>query len=93
MDSGNIEERLRFSREIRGGKEHLLEDDGKELAIKALAVHRILKEEHGDRKWHPRLEPVGELISTILSQNTNDVNRDRTYSQLRERFPAGRIAC
>ena len=64
-----------------------MEDDSKELAIKALAIHRILKEEHGDRKWHPRLEPVGELISTILSQNTNDMNRDRAYSQLRKRFP------
>jgi len=64
-----------------------LEDDSKELATKALAIHRILKEEHGDRKWHPRLEPVGELISTILSQNTNDMNRDRAYSQLRKRFP------
>lgn len=64
-----------------------MEDDSKELAIKALAIHRILKEEHGDRKWHPRLEPVGELVSTILSQNTNDVNRDRAYSQLRKRFP------
>lgn len=64
-----------------------MEDDSKELATKALAIHIILKKEHGDRKWHPRLEPVGELISTILSQNTNDVNRDRAYSQLRKRFP------
>lgn len=64
-----------------------MEDDSKELTIKALTIHRILKEEHGDRKWHPRLEPVGELVSTILSQNTNDVNRDRAYSQLRKRFP------
>ena len=57
------------------------------LATRALAVHRILIDEYGDREWHPRLDPVGELVSTILSQNTNDVNRDRAYDQLRERFP------
>jgi endonuclease-3 len=30
---------------------------------------------------------VGELVSTILSQNTNDTNRDVAYDSLRERFP------
>jgi endonuclease-3 len=30
---------------------------------------------------------VDELISTILSQNTNDVNRDRAFISLREAFP------
>jgi endonuclease-3 len=34
------------------------------------------------------MEPISELVSTILSQNTNDVNRDRAYQQLRERFPS-----
>jgi endonuclease-3 len=27
------------------------------------------------------------LVGTILSQNTNDVNRDRAFARLRERFP------
>jgi endonuclease-3 len=30
---------------------------------------------------------VDELVSTILSQNTNDVNRDRAFEALRARFP------
>jgi endonuclease-3 len=30
---------------------------------------------------------LDELISTILSQNTNDTNRDRAFSSLKERFP------
>ena len=60
--------------------------NSKALATKALAAHRILIDEYGDREWHPRLDPVGELVSTILSQNTNDVNRDRAYGQLRGRF-------
>ena len=34
-----------------------------------------------------RLEPLDELILTILSQHTNDLNRDRAYASLRRRFP------
>jgi len=32
------------------------------------------------------LPPLDELVLTILSQNTNDVNRDRAYADLRRRF-------
>jgi len=32
------------------------------------------------------MEPVDELVSTILSQNTSDTNRDRAYTSLRRRF-------
>ncbi len=35
-----------------------------------------------------RLSPLDELILTILSQHTNDVNRDRAYDSLRRRFPS-----
>ncbi|UJA21779.1 hypothetical protein HJD18_00700 [Thermoleophilia bacterium SCSIO 60948] len=34
----------------------------------------------------PHLDPVHELVLTILSQNTNDANRDRAYALLRSRF-------
>ena len=30
---------------------------------------------------------MDELVSTILSQNTNDVNRDRAFDSLRAKFP------
>lgn len=33
-------------------------------------------------------DPVSGLILAILSQNTNDRNRDRAFQRLRERFPA-----
>jgi endonuclease-3 len=33
------------------------------------------------------MPPVDELVSTILSQNTNDVNRDRAFAALQEAFP------
>jgi endonuclease-3 len=51
-----------------------------------LHIHALLKDEYGDRPWHAR-DPVASLVNTILSQNTNDVNRDRAFEQLRERFP------
>jgi endonuclease-3 len=55
-------------------------------ADKALHIHELLFSEYGDHPWHPR-DPVATLISTILSQNTNDVNRDRAFERLREQFP------
>ncbi|MBC8264756.1 MAG: endonuclease III [Anaerolineales bacterium] len=54
---------------------------------KALAVHQLLIEEYGQQAWHPRLDPLSELIFTILSQNTSDVNRDRAWVRLKGRFP------
>jgi endonuclease-3 len=33
------------------------------------------------------MDAVSELVCTILSQNTNDLNRDRAYTALRARFP------
>jgi endonuclease III len=35
----------------------------------------------------PRREPLDELILTVLSQNTNDTNRDRAWAAMRARFP------
>ena len=35
----------------------------------------------------PRLDPLDELMLTILSQSTSDTNRDRAYEALRARFP------
>ena len=52
----------------------------------ALHVHRMLRQEYGDHPWHPH-DPVDSLVSTIISQNTNDTNRDRAMKRLQERFP------
>ena len=35
----------------------------------------------------PRLDPLDELILTILSQSTTDANRDRAWRNLADRFP------
>jgi endonuclease-3 len=53
----------------------------------ALKIHQHLLEHFGAPTWRPHLSPVAELVSTILSQNTNDTNRDRAFDALRERFP------
>ena len=53
----------------------------------ALAVHNRLLEFYGYPEWRNPLPPVDELVSTILSQNTNDANRDRAYQALQAVFP------
>lgn len=58
------------------------------LKRRALAVHRRLLRAYGEPVWRVRLPPVDELVSTLLSQSTNDLNRDRAFEQLRARFPA-----
>ena len=54
---------------------------------KTAAVRDKLQEAYGAPTWRPDLDPVSQLVSTILSQNTNDVNRDVAYEQLRARMP------
>jgi endonuclease-3 len=34
------------------------------------------------------LPPLEELVLTVLSQHTSDINRDRAYADLRRRFPS-----
>ena len=41
---------------------------------------------YGDRKWKRQLEPVGELVQTILSQNTSDTNSRRAFKSLMDAF-------
>jgi len=53
----------------------------------ALENHQRLLDFYGDPQWRNPLPPLDELVSTILSQNTNDTNRDRAFNSLRERFP------
>lgn len=58
--------------------------------LKALArqVHGRLRRAYGLPHWRTPLPPLDELVSTILSQNTNDLNRDRAFEALRQRFPS-----
>lgn len=58
-----------------------------ELKQQALWVHKKLLDHFGQPEWRDPLPPLDELISTILSQNTNDNNRDRAFQALRNIFP------
>ncbi|MGD8602993.1 MAG: endonuclease III [Anaerolineales bacterium] len=54
---------------------------------RALEIHRRLLDEYGKPVWREKLPPIDELVSTILSQNTNDDNRDVAFERLKETFP------
>jgi endonuclease III len=53
---------------------------------KLRAIRDRLRREYGRPVLRPHRAPVDELILTVLSQNTNDRNRDVAYARLRERF-------
>lgn len=53
----------------------------------AVWVHERLMEYYGPPRWRNPLPALDELVSTILSQNTNDTNRDRAFQSLKKRFP------
>jgi endonuclease III len=46
-----------------------------------------LAAEYGRPVLRPHRRPIDELVLTVLSQNTNDRNRDAAYFRLRELFP------
>lgn len=56
------------------------------LAKRALKIHERLLEFYGEPIWRNPLPAIDELVSTILSQNTNDINRDRAFNFLRAKF-------
>ena len=58
-----------------------------DLETKALSIHQTLLQFYGEPIWRNPLPAIDELVSTIVSQNTNDVNRDRAFNALRAKFP------
>ncbi|HEX5822442.1 MAG TPA: endonuclease III [Solirubrobacterales bacterium] len=54
---------------------------------RVLAIRDRLRELYGRPVNEPHGHPIAELVRTVLSQNTNDRNRDVAYDRLRERFP------
>ncbi len=57
------------------------------LEQRALQIHQVLLDAFGEPTWRNPLPAIDELVSTILSQNTNDINRDRAFDALRAHFP------
>ena len=55
-------------------------------AARLRAFLRKLERAYGLPRLTPHHDPLGELVATILSQNTSDVNSDRAYAALRAAF-------
>ena len=55
-------------------------------ARRVRAVRDRLREVYGIPRATPHRRPVEELVLTVLSQSTNDRNRDVAYLRLRRRF-------
>ena len=53
----------------------------------AAEIYRRLDEAYGTPDWRPSYAPVDELVLTILSQNTNDINSLRAFEALKARYP------
>jgi endonuclease III len=54
---------------------------------RVVRVRERLRAVYGVPLMKPHRHPIAELILTVLSQSTNDRNRDVAYLRLRERFP------
>ena len=63
-----------------------LKKEDRRRAEKLAAVHARLLEAFGEPQWHEYLPAVDELVCTILSQNTNDINRDKAFRELKETY-------
>lgn len=57
------------------------------LRQKYAAVFRILNETYGRPIWRTHGPPLDELIGTIISQATADINTERAFATLIARFP------
>jgi endonuclease-3 len=47
-----------------------------------------LAERYGHPRWERRLDPTSELILTILTQNSADVNAEKAFEALRRAYPS-----
>jgi len=61
--------------------------DLKSLKGKVKGINSLLEGRYGIPRRKRGIDSLDILIQTILSQNTNDRNRDRSYQRLRSRFP------
>ncbi|MCX5678458.1 MAG: endonuclease III [Candidatus Omnitrophica bacterium] len=55
-------------------------------AKKIITISKLLKKAYGNPRPFKALDPVDELIKTVLSQNTNDRNSLGAFAVLKEHF-------
>jgi endonuclease-3 len=51
------------------------------------AVQRLLRASQGPFVAKPRLPIIDEVVATVLSQHTSDLNSGRAFAQLKAKFP------
>ncbi|MDO8671014.1 MAG: endonuclease III [Dehalococcoidia bacterium] len=56
------------------------------LGASVYRLNDLLIDEYGHHEWRPHRDPLSELVLTILSQHTSDINSGRAFSNLVERF-------
>jgi endonuclease-3 len=61
--------------------------DAKRPGLLSFVLDR-LAEANGRPVWQPRLDPVSQLILTILSANSADINAEVAFGALRETYPS-----
>ena len=59
---------------------------GRRPRATARDVMEILGPEYGPVEWIPRYNPAEELVYTILSQHTSDLNSERAFNNLMKTF-------
>lgn len=65
-------------------EKHLSDHETRRQAL--LLIHRRLAGEYGEPKPKSRMDPLDEVVFTILSQNTTDTNRDRAWAGMWREF-------
>jgi len=80
--SGRVADRTGGERRSAAGRSGV-----RPRAARVRAIRERLRGVYGTPRMPPHGHPIAELVLTVLSQSTNDRNRDVAYLRLRERFP------
>lgn len=64
----------------------LTSDEAATKRAEVVRVYELLAAAYGLPRREGRADPVGELVGTIISQHTSDVNTDRAYANLQATF-------
>ena len=59
----------------------------RQIKARIKRINALLEREYGIPKRERKVDLLDVLVQTILSQNTNDQNRDRAYRRLKNQFP------
>jgi len=76
-----------YSAAIRAARAIVRETDFMSQKLHVNMITQRLETFYGEPQWPGRADPLDNLVLTILSQSTNDNNRDTAFRRLSTRFP------